>query len=85
MVLQLGALRAALLSAGTSAAQADAASEEVAEFHVRLAGVEKSLAVLTWTAGANLILTLIALASVCALWPKLTSLAGQVARLPGAV
>ena len=81
MALQLGALRKALLAANVPADQADAASEEVAGYDNRLAGVERSVAVLTWMAGANLTLTLVILGSTFALWSKLADLTGQIARI----
>jgi hypothetical protein len=40
MALQLGATRAAFLAAGVPTAQADAASEELAGYDNRLAGLE---------------------------------------------
>lgn len=57
MALQLGALRDALLSAGTPADKADKAAEELAGYENRLAGIETRLAVLTWMAATNLVLT----------------------------
>jgi hypothetical protein len=58
MALQLGALREALLEAGASPDKADKASEEVASYEDRLAGVETKLVrldgrvnLLTWMVG----------------------------------
>jgi hypothetical protein len=55
MALQLGALRDALLSAGTPA---DKAAEEVASYENRLSAVETRLAVLTWMVGTHIAITL---------------------------
>jgi hypothetical protein len=57
MALQLGALRDALLSAGAPSEKADKAAEELAGYENRLGGIETRLAVLTWMAGTNLVLT----------------------------
>lgn len=57
MALQLGALRDALIDAGASAAKADRAAEELAGYENRLASIDTRLAVLTWMAGTNLVLT----------------------------
>jgi hypothetical protein len=57
MPLQLGALRDALLSAGAPPDKADKAAEELAGYENRFAGIETRLAVLTWMAGTNLVLT----------------------------
>jgi hypothetical protein len=58
MALQLGALREALIDAGASAEKADKASEELAGYENRLAGIDTRLTLLTWMAGFNLALTL---------------------------
>jgi hypothetical protein len=57
MALQLGALREALLSAGAPADKADKAAEELAGYENRLSSIETRLAVLTWMAGTNIVLT----------------------------
>ena len=66
MALQLGALREALIEAGASAEKADKASEEVASYENRLAGIESRLAVLVWMVGFNLAMTLAVLWKVVA-------------------
>lgn len=58
MALQLGALREALIDAGASVDKADKASEELAGYDNRLAAIDTRLAVLTWIAGTNLVVTL---------------------------
>jgi hypothetical protein len=58
MALQLGALRDALLSAGTPADKADKAAEEVASYENRLGAVETRLAVLTWMVTTNIAVSL---------------------------
>ena len=58
MALQLGALRTALIDAGASEDKADKASEEVASYDNRLASIDTRLAVLTWMAGTNIVLTI---------------------------
>jgi hypothetical protein len=57
MALQLGALREALLDAGASQDKANKASEELASYETRLAGIETKLAVLMWMVGFNLAMT----------------------------
>lgn len=57
MTLQLGALRDALLEAGASQAKADEASEELAGYEGRLAGIESKLSTLTWIGTINIALT----------------------------
>ena len=57
MALQLGALREALIAAGAPAEKADKASEEVAGYENRVAGIETKLAVLTWMVAFNLATT----------------------------
>ncbi len=81
MALQLGALRDALIEAGASHATADRASEEVATYNTRLAGMETRLAVLTWMAGAVIGLTLLVLGNVIALWAKLRDISGQLTQI----
>lgn len=56
MALQLGALRAALISAGAPADQADKAAEEVAGYESRLAKIDTDLTLLKWMVGAALAL-----------------------------
>lgn len=58
MPLQLGALRDALLSAGTPSDKADKAAEELAGYENRFAGIEARLAVLTWMVGTHIAVTL---------------------------
>ena len=81
MAMQLGALRDALIEAGASHSKADQASEEVAIYDTRLAGVETKLAVLTWMAGAMIGLTLLVLGNVIALWSKLGDISGQLTQI----
>ena len=81
MAILMGDLRAALVDAGASNELADKAATEVATYEARLAGVETRLLVLTWMAGANLVLVLLVLGSVFGLWTRLGALGGQVARL----
>jgi hypothetical protein len=57
MTLRLGALHDALLDPG-NAEKAQKAAEEVAGYDSRFASIETRLAVLTWMAGFNLLLTL---------------------------
>jgi hypothetical protein len=57
MALRLGALHDALLSAGAEADKAQKAAEEVAAYESRLASIDTRLAVLTWIAGTNLVMT----------------------------
>jgi hypothetical protein len=57
MALQLGALREALIDAGAKPEKADKASEELAGYENRLAGMDSRLALLTWMVGFNLVLT----------------------------
>ena len=66
MALQLGALREALIDAGASPDKADRASEELAGYENRLAGIETRLAVLVWMVGFNLAVT------VAVLWRVFT-------------
>ena len=66
MALQLGALREALIDAGAKPEKADKASEELAGYENRLAGMDSRLALLTWMVGFNLVLT------SCVLWRLLT-------------
>jgi hypothetical protein len=58
LLLQLGALREALLEAGASPDKANKAAEELASYETRLAGIETKLAVLVWMVGFNLAMTL---------------------------
>lgn len=58
MALQLGALREALIDAGASQEKADKASEELAGYENRLAGIEGRLQVLTWMVATNIAVTL---------------------------
>ena len=57
MALQLGALRDALIDAGTQPEKAARAAEELAGYENRLSSIEARLSVLTWMAGTNLVLT----------------------------
>ena len=57
MVLQLGALRDALIDAGANPVKADKAAEELAGYENRLASIDTRLTVLTWMAGTNVALT----------------------------
>jgi glutathione S-transferase len=81
MALQMGALRDALIAAGTPVDKAAAAAEEAAAFQTRLAGLDARLAVLTWMAGANVALTLLILGATLALWARLGEIGGHLARL----
>ena len=58
MALQLGALREALLDAGATPEKANKASEEVAAYQTRLAGIETRLGQLTWKVGTLIVLVL---------------------------
>lgn len=58
MALQLGALRDALIDAGASPEKAGEAAAEVGGYDSRLAAIDTRLAVLTWMAGTNVVLTL---------------------------
>lgn len=58
MALQLGALRDALLNAGTSPEKADKAAEEVAGYETRLSSIEAKLAIVTWMVGFSITLTI---------------------------
>jgi hypothetical protein len=58
MALRLGALHDALLEAGATPPTAQKASEEVANYEHRLAGIETKLAVLTWMVGTNVAISL---------------------------
>ena len=58
MALQLGALRDALIDAGAAIEKADKAAEELAGYENRPASIDSRLAVLTWIAGTNLVVTL---------------------------
>jgi hypothetical protein len=66
MALQLGSLREALIEAGASVEKANKASEELASYETRLAGIETKLAVLVWMVGFNLAMTLAVLWKVVA-------------------
>ena len=66
MALQLGALREALIDAGSDPAKADKASEEVAGYENRLASLDSKLALLTWMVSFSLLL------SVGVLWRLLS-------------
>jgi type VI protein secretion system component VasF len=84
MALQMGALRDALIAAGTPVDKAAAAAEEAEEaaaFRTRLGGLDARLAVLTWMAGANVALMLLLLGSTLALWARLDEIGGHLARL----
>jgi hypothetical protein len=85
MALQLGALRAALLDAGAKPDAADRASEEVALYENRLAGVEGRMSVLTWMVGANVTLTLVVIGSLFLLWSKIGEMSGQLAQIAARV
>lgn len=66
MALQLGALRAALISAGSDPQKADEAATEAAGYENRLGAIETRLTVLTW-----MVATAIAMVAVVggpALW-----------------
>ena len=66
MALQLGALREALIDAGASPEKADRASEELAGYENRLAGVETRLTLLTWMVGG--LYAVLVVFGVPALW-----------------
>jgi len=51
MALQLGALRDALLAAGTPPEKASAAAEEVASYERDIAGIRSDVRLLTWMVG----------------------------------
>ena len=57
MALQLGAMRDALMDAGSTVDKANKAAEEVAGYESRLASIDTRLSVLTWVAGTNLAAT----------------------------
>lgn len=63
-MLQLGALREALLEAGASPTKANEAAEELAGYESRFANVEKSLSTLKWMTGTHITITLIILGAV---------------------
>jgi len=58
MVLQLRALRDALLDAGSSPKKANRAAEELAGYETRLTSIDGRLALITWMVGSNLAATL---------------------------
>ena len=74
MALQLGVLRDALVEAGASADSARRASEEVASYESRLAGIEARLTTQTWMIGVLLALALAGLGGQAAIWLQIVSL-----------
>ncbi len=85
VAMQLGALRNALIEAGTSHPAAGKASEEVASYDTRIATIETRLAVLTWMSGASIGLTLLILGNVIGLWTKLGDISGQLTQIARAI
>ncbi len=61
MALQHGAFQAALSEAGASPHLARKAVEEVAYYGVRMAAIDRRVAVLTWITGTNIALTIVVL------------------------
>ena len=57
MALQPGALREALIDAGASPEKAGDAAAEVGAYDSRLAAIGTRLAVLTWMAGTDVVIT----------------------------
>ena len=75
MALRMGALYDALTKAhGLTPDDARGAAEEVANYENRIARVESSLETVKWMVGANITITLLALASTLAV---LYRMAGQ--------
>ena len=58
MALMMGKLHEALMSAGTDAATAREAAEEVANYDNRISKVEADLTLLKWMLGFNIAMTL---------------------------
>ena len=57
MALQLGALREALISAGSSTEKAEKAAEELAGYETRFSRIETDLSIVKWMMGFKLALT----------------------------
>ena len=66
MALQLGALRDALLSAGSDPQKAADAAAEAAGYENRLGAIETRLVVLTWMVASSI--ALVAAVGIPALW-----------------
>lgn len=81
MALQLGATRAAFLSAGVPEDKANAAAEELAGYDSRLAAIDSRLSVLLWMVATNITLTLLGFGGLFAVWSKLADLSMQIGRL----
>jgi hypothetical protein len=80
MALQLGALRDALIEAGATKEKADAAAEELAGYEIRLAGIDKRLAILQIMVGG--LYAILALIGGPSIW-LLVRVAAKVGALPG--
>jgi hypothetical protein len=82
VALQLGALRSALVEAGSSEATAAAAAEEAASYETRLGAIDAKLTVALWAGG---LLFAAILTSQAALWIALGKIDGNLAQIGGQV
>lgn len=71
MALMPGKLYDALVAGGTPPDKAREAAEEAATYGNRLAGIETRLSVLTWMAGALVVLALFQLGALLNILPRL--------------
>ena len=71
MALMLGKLYDALIAGGTPPDKAREPAEEAATYEGRLAGIETRLAVLTWMAGALVVLALFQLGALLNIMTRL--------------
>ena len=97
MALQLGALRAALLDAGSSPETADRAAEELAGYDNLLAGIDTRLGhmdgrlnqmdarlgYMDWKINAVMAVVVLMLGSQFLLWSKIGEISGQLAQIAG--